>query len=54
MWYDVRELSTRDQNDTVVNNYRSLYVLNNEQRPYCKVSYKRPGNEKFNNLNKKN
>ena len=39
VWLPMSQLSTRDQNDTEINNYRSPYGFNNEQSPYRIVSY---------------
>ena len=41
----MRQLSTRDQNDRKLTTIGHRTAFNNEQSPFCKVSYKRPRND---------
>ena len=51
----LRQLSTRDQYDTEINNYRSpRTTFNNEQSPYPILSFKRPRTDNVKQFKREN
>ena len=49
----MRQLFTRDQNDTEINNYRLSYAFNNEQSPLRIVSCERSRNDNVKQITRK-